>query len=273
MINGVGSSRMGVRAGVRCHAFLRGGAGLGLAVAALIVAGCAEEFNRSPQTRTEFASYLRGPTEGEPGRGPANGALQATYDSNTHVLAWQVKWTRLKGADPQVQFDRPLMAESTMDGLKGSNRLTAHQADDLLKGRLHINVMTSQFPLGEVRGRIHRDANQPDPGRTAMTAILLGSKEPHPSNSAGSARLTGSYSPATRTFTWELHQVSLTGEPIGSLLEGDLEATRIGGNGMSGRLTLSDVDERALMLGAWGVKVATKAYPLGEIRGELVPQE
>src|SRR5689334_16106771 len=119
-------------------AFVRGGGSMMLAVAGLLLSGCARDVDQASATRAEFTSYLRGATEGTPGRGPANGAFDATYDPATHVLDWHVKWSRLKGSTTSVEFLHPMAAVPTAGALNGSVILGPRGGRDLADGKVHI---------------------------------------------------------------------------------------------------------------------------------------
>jgi len=256
------------------RAYLRGAGSMMVAVASLLVAGCAQDFKQaSSPSRSEFTGYLRGATEGMPGPGPANGAVEATYDPGTHVLDWQVKWARLKGSGARVQFTNPVASSPTAGGLTGTATLGLRGARELLDGKVHVNLMTSAFPNGEVRGRLHPDASQPTPGQIAMTAIMLGSKEPRPNASTGLGLMTATYKPADRQLEWQLYGLSLSGQPIVAMFESNSSTTSIGSNGVRGHMTLSDEEAAALGAGLWTVNVVTDAYPIGEIRGQLLPRK
>lgn len=261
----VGESKVGGRA------YLRGAASMVVAVASLWTASCAQDATRA--SRSEFTGDLRSATEAGSGPDTANGAIEATYDPATHVLDWQVKWARLKGSDAKVQFTNPVASSSTPGGLTGTATLGLRGARDLLDGKVHVNLTTSAFPNGEVRGRLHPDASQPTPGQIAMTAIMLGSKEPRPTGSTGIGLMTATYRPADRQLDWQLYGLALTGQPIVAMFESNSFTRPIGGNGVRGRLTLSDEEAAALNDGRWTVNVVTDDYPLGEIRGRLVPRK
>lgn len=256
------------RSALARRVWLRGAAASGLAMTGVLLVGCAQNAPRSSGAQTELRAYLGDPTA-------ANGVCEATYDAATNVLDWQVKWSRMKGRFIRLDFIKPIAAAQTDRGLAGNLSLTRVAAEDLVAGRVHISVMTSEFPGGEVRGRIHRDDSQPTPDRLAMTAILTGGKLPTPNDSGSRGRLIGTLDPATRQFDWQLRQTALDGMATGVMLESELpHSSLIGSNGIKGKMTLMTEDQVADLLGGrWMVSVATTVDPLGEIRGQLVPQK
>lgn len=98
-------------------------------------------------------------------RSAGTGRLDALYDSQTRVLRWKASWTGLSGAITGVQFHGPAdagqAAPPTMiwpspfgPRYEGRATITPQQAVDLVDGRWYVNVMTSSFPAGEVRGQL-----------------------------------------------------------------------------------------------------------------------
>lgn len=112
-----------------------------------------------------FSSVLDGVNAVPANRSMANGRIDALYDSNTRLLRWKASWTGLSGAITGIQFHGP--AEIGQAGpaamiwpgpfgprYEGRATLTPQQAVDLVDGRWYVNVVTTGFPSGEVRGQL-----------------------------------------------------------------------------------------------------------------------
>jgi CHRD domain len=113
-----------------------------------------------------------------------------------------------------------------------------------------------------------------------FTAALNGANESPPTNTAGRASLTASYSPSRRILTWRLIYRDLSGPITWAEFRGpDIEGMdsaivpinlQIEGNPHPGEATLTDQQAEDLVTGRWYVVVKTERYPDGEIRGALV---
>lgn len=101
---------------------------------------------------------------------PANNSrgmaqIDLLYDSNTGLLRWKTRWGGFTSAITGAQFHGqayegqngpvvmtwPAPFGSTYEGRA---TLTPEQANDLLSGRWYLNVMTRNFPAGEIRGQL-----------------------------------------------------------------------------------------------------------------------
>ncbi|MDO5625039.1 MAG: CHRD domain-containing protein [Pseudomonadota bacterium] len=100
-----------------------------------------------------------------PTRSSGSAQLDALYDGHTRLLRWRASWTGLAGAITGVQFHGPggegQVAPATLvwpgpfgPSYEGRATLTPEQAIDLMGGRWYINVQTSAYPSGEVRGQV-----------------------------------------------------------------------------------------------------------------------
>lgn len=98
-------------------------------------------------------------------RSQGTGQLDALYDSTTRLLRWKASWSGLSGAITGVQFHGPgtegQVAPVTLlwpapfgPTYEGRATLTPEQALHLVEGRWYINVQTSTYPAGEVRGQL-----------------------------------------------------------------------------------------------------------------------
>lgn len=250
----------------------RRGVGIGaLALVGLLSAGCAQDINRSSGARTELRAQLTGSSLVAPDGGVAKGYLEATYDPATHTLDWQLKWSGLKAFPTHLELLSPVAAEPMSDGRKGVTTLTRDGAALLLAGRVHINVTTAQYPDGEVRGRIHTGSRQQIAGRTTLSAFLTGKGELEHNDSTAKGRFVGIYNPANRQLEWELRETALSGAALVTIFDQYTPWSPIGGNGMTGSMTLTDGQAIDLLAGRWTASLDTHDYPIGEIHGQIVP--
>jgi hypothetical protein len=109
---------------------------------------------------------LKGGSEVPPTDSKGSGKGEASYDSQTKKLSWNVTYEALSGPVTAAHFHAPAAAGAnagpaiTLDAsrltspLKGEALLTDAQAADLAKGLWYLNLHTAKHPPGEVRGQL-----------------------------------------------------------------------------------------------------------------------
>jgi CHRD domain-containing protein len=98
-----------------------------------------------------------------PNDSKATGSAEATYDTASKMLTWNVDFSGLTGPATAAHFHGPaevgknapvavLIANNPTSPAKGSATLTDAQAADLMAGRWYVNVHTMANRGGEIRG-------------------------------------------------------------------------------------------------------------------------
>ena len=108
--------------------------------------------------------------------GSGTGSATITLDTGTNLLSWNVTWSGLSAPATLAHFHGPALPNQNA-GVQvgigvpspqlGSTNITGAQATDLLNGLWYINVHTSNFPGGEIRGQV---TTVPEP---AVLGLLL----------------------------------------------------------------------------------------------------
>jgi hypothetical protein len=102
-------------------------------------------------------------SEVPPNSSPANGTLTATYDTGSEKLSWKGSYSGLSGPATAAHFhsgeagkNGPVAVPITpaTSPFEGSATLTDAQANDLLAGKLYVNVHTEANKGGEIRGQV-----------------------------------------------------------------------------------------------------------------------
>jgi len=102
-------------------------------------------------------------SEVPPNSSPATGTLTATYDTGSKKLSWKGSYSGLTGPATAAHFhsgeagkNGPVAVPITpaTSPLEGSATLTDAQANDLLAGKLYVNVHTEANKGGEIRGQV-----------------------------------------------------------------------------------------------------------------------
>jgi CHRD domain len=102
-------------------------------------------------------------SEVPPNSSPATGTLTATYDTSSKKLSWKGSYSGLTGPATAAHFhsgeggkNGPVAVPITRatSPFEGSATLTDAQANDLLAGKLYVNVHTEANKGGEIRGQV-----------------------------------------------------------------------------------------------------------------------
>jgi hypothetical protein len=115
-----------------------------------------------------FFADLSADEQAETTESPGVGRVDFLLDRDTVRLSWKVTYDKLTspatgahihgpqrpGTNAGVQVD--LAAGGLKPPLEGSAVLTDAQLEYLLAGRMYVNIHTSRYPQGELRGQIQR---------------------------------------------------------------------------------------------------------------------
>lgn len=132
----------------------------------LLAAGCSFYLGEPRVAKTDLRATLSGATEVPPTDSRAWGYFEAVYRPSTKVLEYRLNLVGLSSpitmgylqgpADPGANAQRvapinvPIYDYTIWDGVT----LTEQQANEVLAGRWYVNVLTVNYPDGEVRGQI-----------------------------------------------------------------------------------------------------------------------
>ena len=154
-----------------CGLFLRGG-GSGVAVAQSSIMSTQQGDKRRDETAGPpiiFFADLSADEESSEVYSPGVGRFEASLDRKTLKLTWKVTYSNLTtpiksagihgpqtvGGEAAVLMD---LAKGTGLGspIQGSQVINEGELEYLLTGRLYVNILTSKYPSGELRGQINR---------------------------------------------------------------------------------------------------------------------
>lgn len=141
-----------------------------------VVVGMAEA------TIINYTSILSGLQEVPPNASPATGVVSGTYDDLLGELTWNLNWSGLlapataahfhlapSGVAGPVQVPITGVAGFTSGAVSSFANISTIQGTELLDGNWYINIHSSIFPGGEIRGQITASPT-PEPA----TLFLLG---------------------------------------------------------------------------------------------------
>jgi len=112
-----------------------------------------------------LSTHLDGADAVPPTDSGATAQIDAVYDSTTRLLRWKATWSNLSGPITDVRFYGP--AAQGQQGpatliwpgpfgtwYEGRATLLPQQATDLLGGLWYVNIRTTNYPGGEIRGQL-----------------------------------------------------------------------------------------------------------------------
>jgi hypothetical protein len=131
-----------------------------------------------------LAAILDGAQETPPNASPATGTATLTFDDVSNVLNWTITYSGLLGGTNNAHFHgpagpgvpaSPVINIAFTSGLAaatliGSATLTATQETWLLSNLLYINIHSTAFPGGEIRGQV---TVVPEPATLGLLALGL----------------------------------------------------------------------------------------------------
>ena len=137
-----------------------------LGLAALACAAALAFASPSLAEMMHFKASASGSHEVPPNDSKGTATVSATYNTANKMLSWQGTYSDLSGAATAAHFHKgapgknggvvvPLFAGKTAKSpFKGSKKITAAEAKDLMAGDWYINIHTKAHPPGEIRGQL-----------------------------------------------------------------------------------------------------------------------
>ncbi|MBW2397186.1 MAG: CHRD domain-containing protein [Deltaproteobacteria bacterium] len=142
-----------------------------VAAIAIVIAGPAAAVVVPLSAAMNGAQANAGGGTGSPGTGSAT----ITFDTGTNMLTWSVTWSGLLGTPTLMHFHGPALPNQNAGAqvgigvagppVVGNAALSAGQAADLLAGLWYLNLHTTAFAGGEIRGQV---LSVPEPTTLAL---------------------------------------------------------------------------------------------------------
>jgi hypothetical protein len=216
----------------------------------------------------------------------ADGGAFFTYDTVSRLLTWTVTYRNLESsgfaahihgpAVPGVDAGVVVPFNFTASPMTGSMNLTTQQEADLLAGLYYVNIHTTTYPNGAIRGQIAQLAD------TQYKTLLDGAQagtQGSPIPTAGSGTGTVTFDPATLQMSWNITFGSLTSAPFAAHFHGPGKPFESAGitvptgstSPITGNATITTAQATQLVNGWWYHNIHTGNYGNGEIRGQVLP--
>ena len=114
--------------------------------------------------------------------GSGSGTASLVLDDTTNILSWDASWSGLSGsafaahlhgpAGPDANASVQVNLSPAGDSSIGNANISLLQSADLLAGLWYLNVHSTAFPGGEIRGQVQREA-MPVPATLALFGFGL----------------------------------------------------------------------------------------------------
>ncbi|WP_422001272.1 CHRD domain-containing protein [Reyranella sp.] len=137
-----------------------------LVLGLLLAASCSFYMGEPRVPKTELRATLYGANEVPPTQSRASGWFEATYRPSTKVLEYRMNLVGLSSPmtmgylqgpapmDPNGPRGAPINIPIYDYTIRDGVTLTDEQAAEVLAGRWSVTILTTQYPDGEIRGRI-----------------------------------------------------------------------------------------------------------------------
>lgn len=220
---------------------------------------------------------LDGAQQVPPNDSTATGSGTAILNPYTHELRLHVEFSGL--SSPQTAAHIHIAPAGTNGGVSipfangnpidGVFPLSPTQEAALIAGNMYVNVHTSMFPGGEIRGQIDPNAS--------VSFVMDGLQEVPANASPATGTGTASLNLFTKQLTLHAEFSGLMGKQTAAHIHQAAAGTNGGvvvplptGSPIDGVFDLSTALAEAFLAGDLYVNVHTTSFPGGEIRGQLV---
>ncbi len=243
-----------------------------------------------------FHNTLTGTQEVPPNPSPGKGTIVGWYNDATNTLSYTIVFGGLLAPAVAAHFHAPALpgviapviipfvgfpTGVTSGSYSSSNVLTDAQETQLLAGLFYSNIHTTAIPSGEIRAQIVL-------GNPATMYIInnvySGSQEVPPNLSTATARIIGSYLPATNTISYAVIFSGLTAPASAAHFHapappGVIAPVIIPFPGFPSATTgtyfnsnvITDVQETWLLSNLFYANIHNPLFPGGEIRAQIIP--
>lgn len=126
------------------------------------------KFSTNPDDRSgppiKFSAELWDGSQRAPTKSPGTGQAQFTLERDTLRLTWEVTFKDLSGGAVELQAHGPTPAEGVAPAMftlapsgfsqpvRGDRVLSVSEATSFLQNSVYVNLTTTRYPLGEIRG-------------------------------------------------------------------------------------------------------------------------
>ena len=130
-----------------------------------LLMGCSKKDDAQPTTNTttNLTATINGAQQVPANSSTATGNFTGTYDSKSQQLTYTVTYQGITPTVAHIHTGAPGTSGSVAipfanltSPIMGTVTLTPEQADNLLNNRMYVNMHSSTYGNGEIRGDIHK---------------------------------------------------------------------------------------------------------------------
>lgn len=137
---------------------------LALVALTLSLGACSKKEEAAPApTTTALSATINGAQQVPANSSAATGTFVGSYDSGNKLLTYKVTYQGVTPSIAHIHIGAPGMAgpvaipfANLASPITGTVTLTADQADNLLSNKMYVNMHSSAYANGEIRGDIHK---------------------------------------------------------------------------------------------------------------------
>jgi Cu/Zn superoxide dismutase len=248
----------------------------GLFTTALIVGAAGSAFAMAP-----FAATINSAQETPPNGSTATGLGRVIVDTSTHTLFYYFEFSGLSAPETAAHI-HGYVPPGTPGGVVnplplGSPKIgswaypIAHE-QEILDGLTYVNIHSTAFPGGEIRGQIVVDPN------TNMVAVLQPGQETPPTASSGQGIGFFVINPTAFTLASDIHFGNLTSAETAAHIHGYVPPGTPGGvvhplplgNPIADVWNYPPADTPNILGGLAYANIHTTMFGGGEIRGQIL---
>ena len=210
----------------------------------------------------------------------ATGSMIGTYNTSTNVLSYIISYS---GLTPTAMHFHGNAAAGASAGVKAtitvvpspiSGTIMVAEADEaaVLGGMWYINIHTSAFPGGEIRGQVAAAIIT----TYSLSATINAAQEVPTNASTATGSMTGNYDNSTNILSYSIAYTGLTptsmhfhGNAAAGVNAGVKSTITVAASPVVSNVTVAEADEAAVLAGMWYINIHTSAFGGGEIRGQV----
>ena len=228
-----------------------------------------------------FKATIDGAQETPPNASPGKGTGAFVIDLDANTMSFDINFAMLGAPEvaAHIHIGAPGVAGPIKFGLANGTPKAGvwnyPQADeaDIVAGNMYVNIHSTNFPGGEIRGQIVRSA-----APRSLAAKIDPNQEvpPVPSNATGTAAFA--VDTLANSLSFDVTFANLTSAEISAHIHqgapGVNGAIKFGlplGFNKKGTWFYPQADEAAILGGLMYINIHSSNFPGGEIRGQMLP--
>jgi hypothetical protein len=233
---------------------------------------------------------LRGTIDGlqetPPSGSAAVGTVTVVLDRNLNTYNYVINYSGLGSAEVSAHihgFSAPGVASGIQNVLPlGTQKIGTWvypeaQEANIIAGLTYINIHSSVFPGGEIRGQVVLDTAP----TTGLYAGIDSAQEVPPTGTAGTGNAYFEIDTVAKTLTYNITFAGLSSAEVSAHIHGPapvganagIQLVLPAGSPKTGVWNYPPAQEANILAGLMYVNIHSSSFPGGEIRGQIIPAQ